>query len=65
LLACCLAPAAARYLCLKERNMVLTQLAWQERQQQLSRRGSELPGLYLARYKKVKLTMNRIKQVLR
>ncbi|KAF6257374.1 mitochondrial 39-S ribosomal protein L47 (MRP-L47)-domain-containing protein [Scenedesmus sp. NREL 46B-D3] len=52
------------YLCLKERNMVLTQLAWQERQQRLSKRASELPSLYLGRYTKVKLTMNRIKQVL-
>jgi hypothetical protein len=54
-----------RYVCLKERNMVLTQLSWQERQQREARRASELPGLYLRRYKKVKLSMNRIKQVLR
>lgn len=45
--------------------MVLTQLAWQERKQQVEGRSSELPGLYLQRYRKVKLTMNRIKQVLR
>jgi hypothetical protein len=45
--------------------MVLTQLAWQERQQREARRASELPALFLGRYRKVKLTMNRIKQVLR
>lgn len=52
------------YLCLKERNMCLTQLAWAEKKQAVTRRSSELPGLYLGRYKKAKLTMNRIKQVL-
>jgi hypothetical protein len=45
--------------------MVLTQLAWQEREQRARQRSSELPSLYLRRYKKVKLTMNRIKQTLR
>jgi large subunit ribosomal protein L47 len=44
------------YVCLKERNLVATQLAW--------RKGGADEAAYRDRYKKVKRTMNRIKQVL-
>lgn len=44
------------YVCLKERNVVATQLNWNK--------GKPEADAYKERYQKVKKTMNRIKQVL-
>lgn len=54
-----------RVICLKERNMLLTQMGWEAREEKDTRMASSLMHLQLERYTHVKKTMNRIKQVLR
>eukprot|EP00879_Flechtneria_rotunda_P005946 GHRR01006252.1.p1 GENE.GHRR01006252.1~~GHRR01006252.1.p1 ORF type:complete len:148 (+),score=34.96 GHRR01006252.1:574-1017(+) len=52
------------YVCLKERNMLLTQMNWEESKARKSQRQNDMGEMYTKRYRHVKLTMNRIKQVL-
>eukprot|EP00878_Enallax_costatus_P005765 GHUV01006043.1.p1 GENE.GHUV01006043.1~~GHUV01006043.1.p1 ORF type:complete len:144 (+),score=36.66 GHUV01006043.1:364-795(+) len=51
-------------ICLKERNMLLTQMAWESRDESEKQQVSSLKEGQLKRYTYVKKTMNRVKQIL-
>ena len=52
----CYNPPPLRYVCLKERNMLLTQLSWEEKKEKTTQIQSQLKHRYVLRYTMVRVT---------